>query len=223
MTSRKAGSRLELAVSVVLIVCALLITTVVLVGRRTNDYELGIWEVSDEDLAAALSRGNVIGAEDAEVRVVEFSDVECPFCASYVPILDSLVDRFGGRVSILYRHFPIETVHQHAMAGAVALECAAIQGHFESFYREVFGRQDEIGSRSWTEYAAGAGMADTLGFRSCMTSGDMENRIDADIEAGRQIGVSATPFVVIGNTALIGVRPLGELVEHAERYLDDAR
>ncbi len=223
MALRNAGSRLELAVSVVLIACALFITTVVLVGRRANDYELGIWEISDEDLAAALSRGNVIGAKDAEVQVVEFSDVECPFCAGYVPVLDSLVDRFDGRVSILYRHFPIETVHDHAMAGAVALECAADRGRFEPFYREVFGGQEDIGLRSWTEYAAGAGVADTLAFASCMTSGEMENRVNTDISAARQIGVSATPFVVIGNTGLIGLRPLEELVDHVERYLEDRR
>lgn len=66
-------------------------------------------------------------------------------------------------------------------------------------------------------------MADTLAFGRCMTSGDMEKRIDADIEVGRQIGVSATPFVVIGNMALIGVRSLEELADHAERYLGDAR
>jgi len=216
--NKSKSSRIELISSCVLISCAILITINVITGQCVSDYERGIWEITDNELASALSRGHLIGNRNAPVQIVEFADVECPFCRQYVAVLDSLVKHFDGAVSVRYRHFPITTQHAHAMAGAVAIECAAEQGQFESFYREVFSRQEEIGSTPWDNFASGAGLADSVRFANCLENPSIIDIINDDIQVAREIGISATPFLVIGKKALIGIRPLGELVKHAERY-----
>ena len=212
-------SRLETTVSIVLVVCAVLITVNALRSRDGNDYERGIWEVSADDREAALERGYELGGEGAELRIVEFADVECPFCGRYVATLDSLVERYDGRVSVLYRHFPLETVHEHAFTGAIALECSGAQGKFESFYRNVFANQSQIGSLSWAEFADQAAVPDTVVFKTCMEGRDAQVAVESDIRVARRIGVSATPFVVIGGKGLVGARPLDELVRHVDEHL----
>ena len=217
------STKLELVVSCVLIGCAVVITANVITGQCAADYERGIQELTDGELASALSGGHLIGDGGSPVQIVEFADVECPFCGQYVAVLDSLIEHFDGAVSLRYRHFPITTQHPHAMAGAVAMECAAGQGRFEPFYREVFGKQEEIGTEPWTAFAASAGIADLGAFTRCIDGSQVARVVNADIRAARELGVSATPFVIIGSKALIGIRPLGELIRYTELYQRELR
>ena len=179
------------------------------------------WEMEPEYAALAIARGQVIGRVDSPFQIAKFSDVQCPYCAAYVPVLDSVLDHYAGAVSIRYRHFPIVTIHEHARAGAIASECAGAQGRFEPFYREVTRNQDLVGSTLWTTFATRAGVPDTVAFSRCMVGDGAAEIVESDMDVGEQIGVSATPFIVLGNLAVVGVRPASELIAMIDEYVLD--
>ncbi len=81
-----------------------------------------------EDLALPVGpRDHVRGDRDAPVTVVEYADVECPYCASTEPLLRELLETRPD-VQLVYRHFPLVDVHPYAYGGALALEAAAPAG-----------------------------------------------------------------------------------------------
>src|SRR5262245_28830888 len=84
------------------------------------------------------------GAATAQLTIVEYGDFECPLCKQSAPVLKSLVERFAGRVRLVYRHFPLETMHPHALLAAEAAECAAGQDKFWAMHDLLFDNQTHL-------------------------------------------------------------------------------
>ena len=81
--------------------------------------------------------GAVRGGEGASVKIVEFSDFECPYCRSVVPIIEGLLEKYGDKISLEYRHFPL-SFHASAQKAAEASECAREQGKFWEMHDLIF-------------------------------------------------------------------------------------
>lgn len=144
-----------------------------------------------------LSRfGTWVGDSTAKVRIVEFTDLECPFCARFHEHYRSVRDSLGSAVSLLILPFPIPG-HRFARPAALAAECAARQGRYGQFHDVVFAKQDSLGLKSWTGFAAEAGVSDTLVFRSCVATNTRSERIDSAFATGQRVGVAGTPTVFI--------------------------
>src|SRR5579863_6688201 len=73
---------------------------------------------------------HVLGPEHAPVAIVEYGDFQCPTCKQAAPTLKLLLERYSGRVRLVFRHFPLEQAHAQALAAAEAAECAGEQGKF---------------------------------------------------------------------------------------------
>lgn len=159
-----------------------------------------------------------MGPLDAPVTIVEFSDFQCPFCAKPVKRLDSLRAAYPTQVSIVYRHFPLPE-HRYAIAAIRASECAANQGRFEAFHNVVFATQDSIGSAPWSYFARAAGVPDTALFAKCTKSDDPIAALALDAVAAKQLGVRATPTLLINQTELLGAQPLDTLIAYTTRAL----
>lgn len=83
------------------------------------------------DLAVPVGAADhVIGPDHAPITVVEYGDFECPNCKQASPAVKLLMERFPERVRFIYRHFPQETLHPHALRAAETAECASAQGRF---------------------------------------------------------------------------------------------
>lgn len=164
--------------------------------------------------------GQVLGRADAPVRIVEFSDFQCPFCAQYQETLRAVRAKYGDRVAVVYRHFPLDEIHPHARAAALATECAGEQGRFEAYHDALFARQDSIGTRAWDRFAADAALPDPVGFRRCMDDGTLMERVDRDAAVAGRAGVTVTPSLVIDGMLLAGVLPQAELERRIEDALD---
>src|SRR5258708_31082249 len=88
-------------------------------------------ELRKFELAIPVSAvDHALGASHAPVTVVEYGDFECPNCKQAAPAVKLLLERFPGRVRLVYRHFPLEEVHPHALHAALAAEVAAGKGKF---------------------------------------------------------------------------------------------
>lgn len=154
----------------------------------------------------------------AKVVLIEYSDLECPFCKKFHPTTQELLKAYGDKVALVYRHFPL-SFHANAAKEAEATECAAELGGNNAFWNYV----DKIFERTTangTGFALDAlvPLAKELGlneskFKECLDSGKMADRVSKDLAEGGAAGVNGTPatFVVPkdGNTQLVpGALPL---------------
>lgn len=163
-------------------------------GKLSEDQASKITPVSADD--------HVRGNRDASVFIIEYSDLECPFCASFHPTALQAVDDYGGDVAWVYRHFPLDTIHPRARAAAVGSECAAELGGNDGFW----AFSDYIFENQTTALTDLAGVAGSVGldvgaFQTCVDSGEHEDRVESDYQDGLAAGVTGTPgnFIVNSN------------------------
>lgn len=158
--------------------------------------------------AGAADR-HVYGNPHAPVTVVEFGDLECPYCRAAAPVLRALVDSSGGAVRLVWRHFPLFEVHPHALTAALAAESAGAHGLFWAMHDRLFARQDRLTDPDLRAHAA------ALGIDPDEAAGDGAQRyapaVESDYLAGLAVGVRATPTLVIGERRLQGAVDLRTL------------
>lgn len=128
---------------------------------------------------------------------MEFSDLECPFCAKFHKAILDARQRYGDSLAVVFVHYPLVEQHKLALAAARAAECAARQDHFEEFITKVYEKQDSLGLKTWSSFASEAGLRDTAAINKCATASDRIARIEDGREVGRKIGVAGTPTVII--------------------------
>lgn len=195
----------------VLSCCAVLLTAVVL-RREFAPQPATATDVRDvPDWQRVGQHGNLIGNPEAPMRVVEFSDFQCPYCAQVRGDLAELIERNPGRVALVYRHFPLEGAHPHARKAALAAECAAAQDRFTPFHDALFLKQDSIGKLPWARFATDAGVSDLDEFARCVSEERFRDRVERDVTEGRRIGVRGTPSFVFDGKLMSGSNALEAL------------
>jgi len=149
------------------------------------------------DLAVPVSRADhLLGAEHAGVTVVEYGDFECPNCKQAARAVKRLLQRFAGRIRVVYRHFPLEEVHPHALMAALAAEAAAGQGKFWPMHDLLFDHQSHLKTPQLRGYAQQLEL-DMLRYDAEMSDTIDLQRVREDIEGGALSGVRATPTFFI--------------------------
>jgi Thioredoxin len=144
------------------------------------------------------------------VSVVVFDDLECPACRQFQIVRDSAARVFGSDVSFVFAHYPLP-MHRFANAAAVAAECAGEHGRFESMVSAIFEKQDSIGLRTWSQFAADANVPDTTAFVACTRLPTIQRRVDQSREFGSRASVGFTPTVMINGWRLSYVPTFGQL------------
>jgi protein-disulfide isomerase len=89
------------------------------------------------DLTPITDKDHYFGSKDAEVVIVEYSDLECPYCARFHKTVHEVVESYSGKVAWVYRHYPIPELHQNAVNKSLASECVASIGGEESFWKFI--------------------------------------------------------------------------------------
>lgn len=147
---------------------------------------------------------HVLGNPDAPVTVVEYGDLECPYCRGAEPVLRQLVEESDGRVRLVWRHFPLFQLHPHALAAALAVEAAGAQGRFWEMQRLLFAHQDALTDEDLTRWAVELGLDphDVVG----PGADRFAAAVQADYEGGIAHDVPGTPTVLVD-----GVRVRGRL------------
>lgn len=151
-----------------------------------------------------LDSGRTSGPVDAPVRIVEFSDFQCPYCASAQTALAGLRARYPGRIAVVYRHLPLTQLHPFALGAALASECARDQGRFDAYHDALFAGQARIGKVPWTWFAGRAGVPDTAAFAECERARRHRDRVGGDVRHARRLGISGTPVFIIEGLRIDG-------------------
>jgi protein-disulfide isomerase len=150
-----------------------------------------------------------IGPQDAPVTIVEFSDYQCPFCASwYQQTFDQLMANYPDQIRFVYRDLPLP-MHPEAVPAAEAAHCAGEQGAYWKFHDALFSGQYSLGRAAYDQYAADLGL-DTAAFSACLDDHRYKDEITEDAADGTRLGLSGTPSFVINGRILIGALPFAE-------------
>lgn len=146
--------------------------------------------------------GPAIGPADAPVTVVEFSDFECPYCVRIYPMLQEVVQKYEGKVRLVYRQFPLD-IHDNAFRAAEASLCADAQGRFWDMHNAMFDNQQALEGDGLKELAAALGL-DLGRFSQCMDSGRYAEQVNRDLQDGEVLGVSGTPATFVNGRMISG-------------------
>ena len=152
----------------------------------------------------AYDPARVRGNPKAPVMIVEFSDYQCPYCHQVEPTVKEVLTKYGDKVSLSYRDFPLTAIHSQAMIAAEASRCAEEQGRFWEYHDQLF-TASKLEKDSLIEYAHNLKLDDKQ-FDSCLTSEKYKADIDKDEKEGRKAGVSGTPGFFINGVALSGAQ-----------------
>jgi protein-disulfide isomerase len=187
-----------------------------------------------EPVRISIDNDPIIGNPDAPITIVEFSDFQCPFCARFhtqtLPlILEEYIEQ--GKVKLVFRDFPIQSIHPNALPAAVAAECANDQNKFREMHDMLFEKQTDWNKLEtvdalsmFSQYASGMQLDEEL-FDSCLTSGKHISEIKKDLDDGRDYGVSGTPGFFVGNdqigfVELKGAQPFESFKKIIDAQLD---
>jgi protein-disulfide isomerase len=132
------------------------------------------------------------GPHHAAVTLVEYGDFECPNCKAAAPAVKLMLSHFSGKLRFVFRHFPLEEVHPHALHAALAAEAAGGQGKFWQMHDLLFENQNHLKANNLRSYAQHLEL-DMVRFDADMADELYLQRIREQIEGGSRSGVRATP------------------------------
>ncbi|MBI5072174.1 thioredoxin domain-containing protein [Candidatus Falkowbacteria bacterium] len=164
-------------------------------------------ETSVTPVPAVTSDDHVQGSANAKVTLIEYSDFECPYCARHKDTTDQIIQNYGDKVRIVFRHYPL-SFHPNAQKAAEASECAAEQGKFWEMYDKIFAANN-AGTMSvdkWKAEAKSLGL-NTKKFNECLDSGKYAAEISAEEQAGVAAGVEGTPATFVNGELVSGALP----------------
>ncbi len=152
--------------------------------------------LTDLDLPVDPELDHIRGPASAPVTIVEYGDFECPYCGRAEPAIRATLARFGNELRYVFRHLPLQDVHQHAQLAAEAAEAAHAQGAFWEMHDILLHRQDALTPDRLLAYAAELGV-DVDRFERELRRHEHAPRIARDVESADLSGVSGTPTFFI--------------------------
>jgi protein-disulfide isomerase len=168
---------------------------------------------AEVDIAGAPVRGTVT----APVTIIEYSDFHCPFCRRVQPTLTRLLEKYPGKVRLVYKHLPLDGLHPQARRVSEAAWCAARQDKFWAFHDAVYADAGSDSSdATLTRYATAAGL-DAAAFGACLANPETKAAIQRDVAQGEALGLNSTPGFFVNGREVRGAQP----IEAFETIIDE--
>jgi protein-disulfide isomerase len=149
----------------------------------------------------------VRGSEKAKVTIVKFEDFQCPFCKTVQPTFKDLLKKYDGKVRVVHKDLPLETIHPQAFQAAEAARCAGEQGKFWEYHDKLYADTPKLGAEELKSAAKDVGL-NVPSFDQCFTSGKYRSAVQKDLNDGAQLGLTGTPAFFINGREISGARPL---------------
>jgi protein-disulfide isomerase len=147
-----------------------------------------------------------LGAADAPITIIEFSDYQCPFCKRWFDqVYHQLLETYGGQIRLVFRDLPLTNIHPEAQPAAEAANCAHEQGAFWEFHDQLFGAAEGLSSQAYLSYASQAGL-DMARFEQCVAERRYQAEVEADLAYAVNLGVNSTPTFFINGIPIIGAQ-----------------
>lgn len=179
------------------------------------------------DMRPVSDQDHVRGAVNAKVTVIEYSDLECPFCKRFHPTMQQLLREYPNDVRWVYRHAPLAQLHSKAQKEAEATECAGEQGKFWEMTDKIFEvtpANDGLNLADLPKLAQQVGVANAPQFQSCLDSGKYAQHVQDDLADAQTAGMQGTPYSVVLTASgeklpLSGAQPYSAVKQLVEQAL----
>lgn len=154
-------------------------------------------QVTDKD--------HVRGNRKAKYLLVEYSDLECPFCKRFHPVAKQFMEDMNGQFAWVYRHFPLDSIHSQARDESIASECVAKIGGEDAFWKfidllyEVTPANNGLDMSKLSTYAEESGVS-VSEFGSCYDNKETKSIVDEQAKSGEALNVTGTPGNFLINT-----------------------
>ncbi len=158
------------------------------------------------------------GPAAAPVTIVEFSDFQCPYCSRVNPTLKQVEEKYGDKLRVVFRDFPLVQIHKDAAKAAEAGECAHEQGKFWEMHDRLFANQSKLQVEALKQTATEIGL-DAEKFNQCLDSAKYASEVQQDVDEGARYGVTGTPAFFINGRLLSGAQPLEAFTELIDEEL----
>lgn len=214
-TRQTTQTKNNLAVPIAIVVAGALIAGAVYLGQRGNTRGItaptGAQQEEDglsaslENMAPITSDDHILGNPNALVKIVEYSDMECPFCRRFHSTMQQIMEEYGkdGKVAWIYRQFPLDSLHSKARTEAVASECANELGGNDAFWKYTDRFFELTPSNNQTDIATilpqialEIGL-DKTKFNSCLASKKYDKHIQDDLDNATETGGNGTPWSIV--------------------------
>ena len=159
---------------------------------------------------AVIGQSPTTGAKTAKVVLVEFSDFQCPYCSAAHATLKQFMAKHQNDVTLVYKNFPLTSIHSEALPAAKAAWAAGQQGKFWEYHDALFTQQKRLGDAFYQETAKNLGL-DVQKFNQDRGSKAAEAAIAQDVQMAEKLGVDGTPFFVMNGNIFSGSVELGDL------------
>ncbi|MEK7465666.1 MAG: thioredoxin domain-containing protein [Patescibacteria group bacterium] len=156
----------------------------------------------EENIKPVSAADHIFGDPNAPVKIVEFSDLECPFCKQFHYTMKQVVEKYAGKVAWVYRHSPIDQLHPKARKEAEASECAAELGGNTKFWAYVDRLMELTPSNNGLDLALLPKIATDVGldsakFNACLSSGKYAEKVASDLADAENSGGGGTPYSIV--------------------------
>jgi protein-disulfide isomerase len=191
--------------------------------QSARDDSLRIEEELRHPRVAVLDRRAVLGNPRAPITIVEYTDLQCPFCRQERDVLVQLFKHYGDSVRLVVKQMPIAELHPHAMDGALMFEAVARQDPNKAYrlYDDVYEHQDQFASegQAYLERSVAAIGADLPRALRDQRSEAVRAIVMADMAEGKRFGFSGTPGFLVNGVSLQGAYPFQAFVQLIDRQL----
>lgn len=234
-TTPKAPAQIQISVPMAIIIAGVIIAGAIVYSVKSGGSSAAVANAPIQQAGAQQPSGNldamnpitskdhIRGNPDAPVKIVEYSDTECPFCKRFHPTMKQVMDEYGkdGKVAWVYRHFPLDSLHSKARKEAEATECAAEQGGNDKFWSyldrlmEVTPANNGLDPAELPKIAQYVGL-DVTKFNECLASGRFAQKVEEEVQNAMATGGNGTPWsIVVGKDGkkypLSGAQPYASI------------
>ena len=217
---KKEGLTLPVAIVIAAFLIAIALIVVFLPRANNTQQEVSLDDYVEQVLdskkplvaAPVTADDHIRGAATAAVTIIEYSDLECPYCQVFHETMQQVMTNYADKVRWVYRHMPLDCadndspnctpLHPSARAAALAAECVAVQkgdDGFWAFTDDVFGNGNAVAPAQLTAAAERAGVTMPT-YNSCVTAQTYLEKIGAQSKDAIKIGARGTPYVLIVDT-----------------------
>ncbi len=222
----------KLYLPVAIMIAAVLISGSIVYTKSGSNQNLKgvVAQPSSQKVDVSIDDDPFLGLASAPVKVIEFSDFQCPFCrAFWSNALPSIKKDYidTGKVQFVYRDFPL-SFHPASVVSALATDCANEQGKYWEMNNKIFSEQEKQGTGTITygvselkKWAKDIGL-NVSQFNQCLDSQKYKSEVDKDTADGTKAGVSGTPTLYINGQQIVGAQPYSAFQAAIEVALKDA-
>jgi protein-disulfide isomerase len=147
------------------------------------------------------------GSEKSPVTIVKFEDFQCPFCKQVQPTFNELLSRYDGKIKLVHKDLPLDSLHPRARQAAEAARCAYEQGKFWEYHDRLYANSPKASADSLKSYAKEVGL-NVGSFDRCLASGKYKAVVQRDLQESAQLGLTGTPTIFINGREISGNQPL---------------